>query len=1039
MAWTDSLVQLPALGDPYGSERDAIAALLATPTAPPLHATARAAAERWIRAVRATPPGVLSAQNLLATFPLASAEGVALLRLAEALLRAPDPETQSWLIAEKLAAFRSAAPSAAGEGLVARVLAGALRIAGQVSAPVDLRSTDAPGIREWLARSTLRPLVIEGIRRFGEQFVFAATIEEALERATHRPDVRVTHSFDMLGEGARTADDAERSFAGYRTAIESLAATGKTGHFSQRDGISIKLSAIHPRFETAQLARVEGELYEKLRALALQACDADINFTIDAEESERLVLHVALLERLMHEPRLAGWEGLGLAVQAYQTRAAATIDYLLARIADLKRPLAIRLTKGAYWDAEIKRAQELGMPGFPVFTRKWATDVSYAAIAQRLLTADVPVFPQFATHNALTAAWVCAVADAAAPKKRFEFQRLHGMGEAFFRAVLAERPNAAVRIYAPVGSFRDLLAYLVRRLLENGANSSFVHQIADEGTPIDALLVDPFEQARKEAAAEPPLATGAKLFPARRNSAGRDLAEPRTLAALAAAVNSPLEGESAAPLIAGLARPGGSARAVVNPARLGETVGTVIDATGAEVDAAIAAAAAARPAWDARGVAARAELLERAADAYEREHDALVQLLVREAGKTYLDSHLEVREAVDFLRYYAASARTTLARRTLPGPVGESNELDLHGRGVFVCISPWNFPLAIFTGQVAAALVAGNAVIAKPAEQTPLVAHRAVKLMHASGIPLDALQLVPGPGETVGRRLTGDPRVAGVAFTGSTETARAINRALAARDAPLAALVAETGGQNAMIVDSTALPEQVTDAVISSAFRSCGQRCSALRVLYVQQEIADAVLAMIAGAMRELRIGDPRDPAIDVGPVIDAAALEALRAHRDWLRANAKKLHECELPAGLDGHYFAPIAYEIESMRQLERENFGPILHVVRFDKRALDRVLDEINGSGYGLTMGLHTRLDARVEHVRSRARAGNLYVNRNIIGAVVESQPFGGEGLSGTGPKAGGPHYLLRFVTERTVTINTAAAGGNVELAAGLLARSG
>ncbi len=1039
MAWIDRLVQLPALGDPYRSERDAIAALLATPTDPALHATARSTAERWIRAVRATPPGVLSAQNLLATFPLASTEGVALLRLAEALLRAPDPDTQSWLIAEKLAAFRGAAPPTAGEGFIARVLAGALRIAGQVSAPVDLRSTDAPGIRDWLARSTLRPLVIEGIRRFGEQFVFATSLEEALERAMHRTDVRITHSFDMLGEGARTAADAERSFNGYRAAIESLAATGKTGHFSQRDGISIKLSAIHPRFETAQLERVEGELYERLRALAVQACDADISFTIDAEESERLVLHVALLERLMREPRLAGWEGLGLAVQAYQTRAAATVDYLLARIAELKRPLAIRLTKGAYWDAEIKRAQELGMSGFPVFTRKWATDVSYAAIAQRLLTADAPVFPQFATHNALTAAWVCAVADAAAPKKRFEFQRLHGMGEALFRAVLAERPNAAVRVYAPVGSFRDLLAYLVRRLLENGANSSFVHQIADEGTPIDALLVDPFEQARNEAAAEAPLAAGAKLFAPRRNSAGRDLAEPRTLAALAAAVNSPLERACAAPLIAGLARPGGQARPVVNPARLAETVGTVIDASDAEVDAAVAAAVAAQPAWDARGVAARAELLERAADAYEREHDALVQLLVREAGKTYLDSHLEVREAVDFLRYYAASACATLARRTLPGPVGESNELDLHGRGVFVCISPWNFPLAIFTGQVAAALVAGNAVIAKPAEQTPLVAHRAVKLMHAAGIPIDLLQMAPGPGETVGRRLTSDPRIAGVAFTGSTETARAINRALAARDAPLAALVAETGGQNAMIVDSTALPEQVTDAVISSAFRSCGQRCSALRVLYVQHEIADAVLAMIAGAMRELAIGDPRDPATDVGPVIDAAALEALRAHRAWLRAHAKKLHECELPAGLDGHYFPPIAYEIESMRQLERENFGPILHVVRFDKRALDRVLDEIAGSGYGLTMGLHTRLDARVEHVRARARVGNLYVNRNIIGAVVESQPFGGEGLSGTGPKAGGPHYLLRFVTERTVTINTAAAGGNVELAAGLVGRGG
>jgi RHH-type proline utilization regulon transcriptional repressor/proline dehydrogenase/delta 1-pyrroline-5-carboxylate dehydrogenase len=1048
MPWTDALKSLPPLGDPYRAEDRVIAELLdasgggagngAAPGATvaaaelrgALRGAARATAARWIEAVRATPPGALSAQNLLATFPLNSTEGVALLRLAEALLRAPDAATQTWLIAEKLAAFRYGGDT--GEGLVARVLNTALRFAGQFTGEVDLRERDTAGIREWLARSALRPMVIDGIRRFGEQFVFAQSLPQALDNAAARPDVRITYSYDMLGEGARAADDADRSHENYRAAIAALAATGKPGHFSQRDGISVKLSAIHPRFETAQWQRVERELYARLLELARQARDADINFTIDAEESERLVLQIALLERLMREPSLAGWEGLGLAVQAYQTRAAAAIDHLLALAKARHQSIAIRLVKGAYWDAEIKRAQELGLAGFPVFTRKWATDLAYAVLALRLLTADAPVYPQFATHNSLTAAWICAVADQLAPKRRFEFQRLHGMGEPLYRQILAERPDALVRVYAPVGAFRDLLAYLVRRLLENGANTSFVHQIADEATPVADLLADPFEQAA-EFGVPMLIPTGARLFGARANSAGRDLADSQTLLLLAGAVERAPAQARAAPIVDGVERPG-TAIAVHAPARLREAIGHVVEASDADTDAALAAAAAALPAWDARGAAARATLLEAAAAAYEREHDTFVRLLVHEAGKTALDAHLEVREAVDFLRYYAAEARRLMVTRDLPGPTGESNELMLHGRGVFVCISPWNFPLAIFTGQVAAALVTGNTVIAKPAEQTPLVAAQAVRLLHGAGVPGGVLHLVPGRGETVGRRLASDARVAGVAFTGSTDTARAINRALAARDAPIGVLIAETGGQNAMLVDSTALPEQVTDAVVSSAFRSTGQRCSALRVLYLQNDIADGTLAMIAGAMRELKVGDPRDPAVDVGPVIDRDALEQLERHRDWLRANARRICETELPAGLDGHYFAPVAYEIGSMRDLVRENFGPILHVVRFDRDQFDAKLDEINASGYGLTMGLHTRLDARVAQVRDKARAGNLYVNRNIIGAVVETQPFGGEGLSGTGPKAGGPFYLQRFCAERTVTINTAAAGGNIELAAGL-----
>lgn len=1026
------LEQLPDLGDPNGDERKAIETLLSLAPDDAVRAAAGRRALRYIDHVRGADANWLSAQNLLASFPLASPEGVALLRLAEALLRAPDPETQTWLIAEKLATFRGTQAggdkNASSDGLVQRVLATALRIAGHTASDAELNAgADANAVRAWLARTTLRPMVIEGIRRFGEQFVFAQTLDQAVTRAARRPVANEVHSYDMLGEGARTATDARRNFDAYAAAIGALAQARQPGPWTARDGISVKLSAIHPRFETMQLDRVQGELYPRLLELAQAARAADINFTVDAEESERLVLHVALMDRLLAEPSLNGWEGLGLALQAYMPRALATVDHLLARARETRQPLAIRVVKGAYWDAEIKRAQELGASGFPVYTRKWATDLSYLAIAQRLLTTDAPVFPQFATHNALTVATIMELARERAPgqtRRRFEFQRLHGMGAPLYAALRDEAPEIAVRVYAPVGAFRDLLAYLVRRLLENGANSSFVHQISDAGVAPASLINDPVEaasRALRDGLRIPALPTGAQLFADRANSRGLDPQHPPTLQRLL---------HAAAPTLVA-----GGSTAIRNPARLSETVGTTTECSADGAAAAVQRASDAFMQWDRTPVAQRAQALQLAADRMEAEHDALVALLQREAGKTLLDAHLEVREAVDFLRYYATQAVKVAAPATLPAPAGESNTLQLAGRGVFVCISPWNFPLAIFIGQAAAALVMGNAVIAKPAEQTPLIAQVAVGLLHAAGVPRDVLQCLPGRGEVVGAALTSDARIAGVAFTGSTATARAINRALAARDAPIGVLIAETGGQNAMLVDSTALPEQVTDAVIASAFRSTGQRCSALRVLLVQEEIADGLLEMIAGAMQELRIGDPLDPRTDVGPVIDAEQLAALTAQRDWLRANAHRVHECDLPAGLaqQGHFFAPVAYELQGLSQLTQEHFGPILHVVRFDKHRFDALLEEINATGYGLTCGLHTRLDARVAQVAATVRAGNLYVNRNMIGAVVGVQPFGGEGLSGTGPKAGGPHYLLRFATERTVTINTAAAGGNVELAAG------
>ena len=874
-----------------------------------------------------------------------------------------------------------------------------------------------------LARMGARTVVaatLRAVQLLGRQFVLGQDIAEALAEAAQarRHSASARYSFDMLGEGARTAADAAKYLAAYRHAIASIAKTAdQAAPCEHNDGISIKLSALHPRYEEAQSDRVLAELLPLVWGLCEQAAQANINLTIDAEEVDRLELSLALLEPLVarvarEQPQ---WRGLGLAMQAYQTRALALVEHVTALARRHQVRLMCRLVKGAYWDAEIKRAQELGLPAYPVFTHKHHTDISYLACARALLAAPDAIYPQFATHNAGTIAAILQMAarssavaqGASVPAPGFELQRLHGMGEGVYREVL-KNPLLRCRVYAPVGAHKDLLAYLVRRLLENGANSSFVHQLADHSWGLDALLMSPLRLA-----AEPSLPLPHAIFgPGRRNSAGLDLSLP----------------SHRAPLLA-------AAQALALP--------RVPDCDAAHIPALLARSQHSFAAWSATEVAERAAVLRRAAD---RLQDALPQfcaLLVKEAFKTWGDALSEVREAVDFLRYYAAEAERVMAPMAMPGDsqgqalgmTGETNTLRLVARGPWVCISPWNFPLAIFMGQVAAALATGNTVLAKPAEQTPAVAQAAVQLLHAAGVPADALQLVPGPGETVGAALVAAPGIAGVVFTGSTAVARQINRTLAAKDGPIVPLIAETGGINAMLVDSSALPEQVVDAVVQSAFRSAGQRCSALRLLCVHADIADAVIEMVAGAARELRVGDPADLASDLGPVIDAQAFDTIAQHlhslasRHPLLPGLASLADCS--SGPLPHLVPPQAFEVDQVAAVREEIFGPVLHIVRWrgDPQA---VIAQINALGYGLTLGIQTRIDSRAQALAHAARVGNVYINRNQIGAVVGVQPFGGEGLSGTGPKAGGPHYLLRFCAEQTVTINTTAAGGNVQLLA-------
>ncbi len=1007
-----------------------------------LQPEAAALAARLIEGARKRKAAGLDA--FLQSYGLATEEGIALMCLAEALLRVPDAETADALIHDKLAGIDWGEHLGASSSTFVNAATFSLMLTGEV-----LRGREAAGIAKALKRAmnrmgepVIRQATLQAMRILGGQFVFGRTIEEALKRAGPERRAGLSHSFDMLGEAAMTFADAERYRASYEGAIRRLAKEAKGG-MKASPGISVKLSALYPKYDFFHAEAARAALVPMVRDLAMMAREADIHFTIDAEEAERLELSMDVIETLVADDTLfsGGWEGFGLALQAYQKRAVPLVDWAIALARRHNRRIMVRLVKGAYWDSEIKLSQVGGYRDYPVFTRKVATDVSYLACANRLLNAEDAIYPAFATHNAYTIGAIKALAGhldsggkaAGKPSAReFEFQRLHGMGEDIY-GVLAEtedRPTR-VRIYAPVGGHKDLLAYLVRRLLENGANSSFVNRMADAEVPVAELTSDPVRDlAALEPRRNPAIPLPANIFPGRVNSIGVDLADPWVRGPLLAQLDRLAERQWAATPTRGK---GGKVHPVTSPTD-GSPVGQCSDATQADVDFAFAAARAIQPGWDAMGGAARAELLDEAARLFETHTAEFISLCQREAGKTLLDAVLEVREAVDFLRYYAAEARANFTRpQVLPGPTGEDNYLRLHGRGVFVTISPWNFPLAIFTGMASAALAAGNSVLAKPAEQTPLIAALAVRLCHEAGIPPDVLQLVPGDGK-VGAMLTGDERLAGVAFTGSTETAHAINRALAARKGSIATLIAETGGQNALIVDSSALPEQVTRDVIASAFQSAGQRCSALRVAFLQDDVADGVLEMIRGAFEALVIGHPAALETDVGPVIDGEAKAALDRHIASMKRLKRSVWQRKLPNTLRSKNFvAPAIVEIDSIADLQRENFGPVLHIVRWKAGELDKVIDQINATGFGLTLGIHSRIDSVRRRVESRANVGNLYVNRNQIGAVVGSQPFGGEGLSGTGPKAGGPHYLTRFATERVTTIDTTAAGGNASLLAG------
>jgi RHH-type proline utilization regulon transcriptional repressor/proline dehydrogenase/delta 1-pyrroline-5-carboxylate dehydrogenase len=972
----------------------------------------------------------------LQEFGLSNQEGIALMCIAEALLRIPDDVTADRLIAEKLSSGDWSAHSGQSESLFVNASTWGLMLTGGILDLDPSIKTDATGWMRKLTRKAGEPLVRLAVRRamkiIGGEFVVGRSIEEALARSARESEVGLC-SFDMLGEGARTLQDAARYLKSYQHAIDVIGSTAAGRAVHEVSSISIKLSALEPRYSLLQHDRVMRRLVPQVLELARRSARLGIQLTIDAEEADRLDLSLDIIEVLAKDTATQAWPGLGLAVQAYGKRALDVIDWVAATSRQNGRRMTVRLVKGAYWDSEIKRAQERGLEGYPVYTRKVTTDVSYLACVGRLFKYGDLIYSQFATHNAHS---IAAVLELAPANANFEFQRLHGMGRLLYaEAARQVEKFPRVRVYAPVGEHKDLLAYLVRRLLENGANTSFVNRFMDDQVPVAEIVRDPIsELERLESYAHPRLPVPAALYSDRRNSRGIDLGDPRELEALRAEISSRV-GEAdlptAGPIINGQLLHG-KTHAVTNPADRRDQVGSTRDATPDEIKLAFDAGAAAQPAWNLSGGEARAACLERAADLLESDRAAFHELLVREAGKTISDAISEVREAVDFCRYYALRGRKQFAiPERLEGPTGETNELTMQGRGVFACISPWNFPLAIFAGQVTAALAAGNAVVAKPAEPTPLIAARFIRLLHQAGVPPQAVHLVPTPGRLFGEIALAHPALAGVAMTGSTATALTINRAMAARGGIIVPLIAETGGLNAMIVDSTALPEQVVDDVVSSAFMSAGQRCSALRLLFLQEEIADAVAEMIAGAMDELLIGDPSNLQTDVGPVINAAARDGLAQHVARMRKEARIVKACELgEAHTHGSFFAPHLIELNSAGQLTREEFGPILHVVRYRSSEIQQVLEAIRDSHYGLTLGVQTRLESFWRQVFADTSIGNTYVNRNMIGAVVGVQPFGGNGLSGTGPKAGGPHYLTRFANERTLTVNTTATGGNAAL---------
>ena len=946
-------------------------------------------------------PGLM--EVFLAEYGLSTDEGIALMCLAEALLRVPDADTIDALIEDKIA------PSDWGKHLghsaspLVNASTWALMLTGRVLD--DERQAPFKALRgavRRLGEPVIRTAVGRAMKEMGRQFVLGESISSAMKRAAGMEAKGYTYSYDMLGEAARTEADATRYHLSYSRAITAIAEACTSTDIRENPGISVKLSALHPRYERAQRQRVMQDLVPRLRSLALLAKSANMGLNVDAEEADRLALSLEVIDEVLAEPALAGWDGFGVVVQAYGPRTGEAIDALYGMAERYDRKLMVRLVKGAYWDTEIKRAQVMGMDAFPVFTRKAATDISYIANARKLLGMTDRIYPQFATHNAHTVSAILHMAG----DLPFEFQRLHGMGEALHNIVKEKNRNRC-RIYAPVGAHRDLLAYLVRRLLENGANSSFVNQIVDKSVPPEQVAADPFESIKAPA---PHLATGAQLFaPERPNSAGFDLTHVPTLERIEEA-RAPFRTHtwSAAPLLAGSAAPE-EAVAVQNPADAADTPGTVAFASAADVASALSAA---RP-W-AVPASERAAALNRAADLYEANFGEIFALLAREAGKSIPDAVAELREAVDFLRYYAAH---------IPGKAPA---------GTFTCISPWNFPLAIFTGQIAAALVTGNAVLAKPSSKTSLIAARATELWHDAGLPPELLQLVPYSGAEHSETLLKDYRLAGVVFTGSSATASELFVQLSQRlGAPLPVMIAETGGLNAMIADSTALPEQVVKDVIRSAFASAGQRCSALRVLYLQEEIADIVTEKLIGATKELKLGDPHRFDVDVGPIIDKDAMSELHEHIELARAQDRVLYELPIGSQHDPGYFVPpTILRLHTMDELTEETFGPVLHIVRFSAERLDQIVDEINRSGYGLTLGIHSRNSQTIHRIVDAAQVGNIYVNRDQIGAVVGSQPFGGMNLSGTGPKAGGPHYLLSFVQEKTITQNSTACGGNRQL---------
>jgi RHH-type transcriptional regulator, proline utilization regulon repressor / proline dehydrogenase / delta 1-pyrroline-5-carboxylate dehydrogenase len=977
-------------------------------------------------------------ESFMRQYDLATHEGVLLMCVAEALLRIPDAATADALIRDKFSQGEWKRHLGQSRSWLVNASTWGMLLAGRLADVPEVSETNAMFRVEQLFTRLTEPVARQAIKAamgiMAEQFVMGADINSAVARSRDADNLRYRHSFDMLGEAALTQADAEKYFAAYANAIAVIAADKKSANdIFSAPSISVKLSALHPRFEPLQKNRVMQELIPRLLALCEQARAAQIGLTLDAEEAERLDLQLSVYKEILCNSALANWHGFGLAVQSYQKRAPYVIAWLAQLAKQMNKRIPVRLVKGAYWDTEIKRAQMQGLASYPVYTRKCSTDVAYLACANALLCEPQAFYAQFATHNAHTASYIL---ERAQGRDDYEFQRLHGMGEALYKEVLRDNARQC-RVYAPVGEHADLLPYLVRRLLENGANTSFVNRIADEAAPVEQVVADPIEAVcALEVIPNPRIPLPENLYqPARKNSAGISFADAEALKQLQDDMRDGLNQSqwSASSLCSGKIL-GGTPRKLTSPTDRRVEIGVVNEASQKEIEAALATTSNAAPAWNATPAATRAEILECAADLLEKNRGPLMALLVREAGKTLPDALSEVREAADFCRYYAMHARKLFAApEVLKGPTGESNQLSLHGRGVFACISPWNFPLAIFTGQIAAALAAGNAVIAKPAEQTPLIAFYAFKILLEAGVPANVLALLPGDGATVGAALVKDERINGVVFTGSTTTAQLINRSLAARAGPLVPFIAETGGVNAMLADSSALPEQIVNDVMVSAFNSAGQRCSALRVLFVQNDIADRVLHLLKGALAEWHIGDPAQLNTDIGPVIDADALTMLERHREKMRASATVIFEMPMPAGCKhGTFFAPCIYELNNFDQLAGEVFGPVLHVIRYAVNRLDDMINNINAKGFGLTLGIHSRIDDTIEYIQSRVKVGNLYVNRNMIGAVVGVQPFGGEGLSGTGPKAGGPHYLLRFATERTLTVNTAAVGGNADLLA-------